>query len=417
MALDLTRLDQRTAAIDPHRLEIRLAQALSQHAPEVEFIVLARRAAGTAVAAALDAPNVRRITVAEPGPTELLLARVDAHLPGHTRRARLARRLDWPRTLRRPVARWRPSLLRQLRVDLVLCPFTAPGITDPAIPLVAAVADMQHLSHPHLLTSAERAIRARGFDGISRYADRILCTANSVRDAVVQSDGVRAGRVVTVPPTRLLSQLTQPPPSPAGVADALGRFRLRERQYFLVSVPGVIEPRHNLHLLLVALGILRARAPRLGVRVVCIGDATWPQGDLHTAAERMGLADMVQFRGLVNRQDLSALILGSQAVIVPSLYETIGDGALDAMALGRAVLCSDLSSLVDLSGDSALLFDPHRPADLAGAIERAASQPRLLDDLARRGQARLEAFDAAPTVARTYLDAIRETRAPCLASR
>jgi hypothetical protein len=54
---------------------------------------------------------------------------------------------------------------------------------------------------------------------------------------------------------------------------------------------------------------------------------------------------------------------------------------------------------------------------LADLLERMERQPDLVEDLAHRGRARIEALDQAEHVARAYLAVLGGTRTPWPASR
>jgi glycosyltransferase involved in cell wall biosynthesis len=56
--------------------------------------------------------------------------------------------------------------------------------------------------------------------------------------------------------------------------------------------------------------------------------------------------------------------------VVPSLYEGFGLPVLEAMVRGVPVACSDRSSLPEVAGGAALLFDPEDPAAIRVAIDR-----------------------------------------------
>jgi glycosyltransferase involved in cell wall biosynthesis len=51
---------------------------------------------------------------------------------------------------------------------------------------------------------------------------------------------------------------------------------------------------------------------------------------------------------------------------------------LEAMARGVPVACSDRSSLPEVAGDAALLFDPLDPRAIAGALRRIPAEAERL---------------------------------------
>jgi glycosyltransferase involved in cell wall biosynthesis len=71
------------------------------------------------------------------------------------------------------------------------------------------------------------------------------------------------------------------------------------------------------------------------------------------------------------------------------------------------VLCSRLPDLAELTGAAALMFDPHRPTDLADAFERIEGEPRLREELAALGRARITQLDNEASVAEAYLSVFR----------
>jgi glycosyltransferase involved in cell wall biosynthesis len=82
-------------------------------------------------------------------------------------------------------------------------------------------------------------------------------------------------------------------------------------------------------------------------------------------------------------------------VVVPSRWqEPFGLTALEAMASGAALICSDRGGLPDVAGPAALYADPDAPEALAEAIVRLATDPGLRARLAEAGLARARLFDA-----------------------
>ena len=81
----------------------------------------------------------------------------------------------------------------------------------------------------------------------------------------------------------------------------------------------------------------------------------------------------------VDRPELRAWYQHADFFVYPSLYEGFGIPPLEAQASSCPVICSSATSLPEVVGSSALLFDPHAPEELLRQMER-------LSDDAERGR-------------------------------
>ncbi len=59
----------------------------------------------------------------------------------------------------------------------------------------------------------------------------------------------------------------------------------------------------------------------------------------------------------------------------PSLYEGFGQPPLEAMACGCPVAASNATSLPEVCGDAAELFDPRSVESMVAAVERVLDDP------------------------------------------
>src|SRR5262249_12413497 len=152
--------------------------------------------------------------------------------------------------------------------------------------------------------------------------------------------------------------------TPLSEREVRARFDLGERP-ILLSLSAK-RPHKNLGALIGALArIPRERRPLL----VLPGYPTWHERELRERAASAGVAADVRFLGWVSGAELEGLWALSEAFVFPSLYEGFGLPVLEAMARGVPVACSNASSLPEVAGDAARMFDPRDPSAIASTIE------------------------------------------------
>ena len=130
---------------------------------------------------------------------------------------------------------------------------------------------------------------------------------------------------------------------------------------------------------------------RANYDMVCFG------GGPFTASERRRMRDLGLGENAVRQISGSDALLArfyrSAAVFVyPSLYEGFGIPPLEAMGFDCPAVCSNASSIPEVVGDAAELFDPNDLVAMRLAIERVVSDQNLRDTLIENGRNRLRLF-------------------------
>jgi glycosyltransferase involved in cell wall biosynthesis len=216
----------------------------------------------------------------------------------------------------------------------------------------------------------------------ARRSRRIIAISQSTRDDLVAHLHVDPARIDVVP-----QGVTPPPGGGAPERDLRARLRLGDRA--VVLSPSAKRPHKNVARLIDALaGIPPERRPVL----VVPGYATPHEAQLRAHAQGAGVAADVVWPGWLPAADLEGLYALAACVVFPSLYEGFGLPVLEAMARGVPVACSNRSSLPEVAGDAALLFDPDDAAAMRAAIERLLRDPSLRAELVRRGAERVSRF-------------------------
>jgi glycosyltransferase involved in cell wall biosynthesis len=260
---------------------------------------------------------------------------------------------------------------------------------------VVTVHDLVYAHFPE----AHAGIRDKGMRVLvpwaARRSDRVLVDSQSTRNDLMRLVGVGSERIDVVPLGLGTVQRQAALPEP----EVRSRFGLGERSVVLSL--SAKRPHKNLLALIAAL----ARLPAEGRPVLVLpGYHTAHERELRERAGALGLEGDVRFPAWVSVSELEGLWAVAQAFVFPSLYEGFGLPVLEAMARGVPVACSNTSSLPEVAGDAALLFDPHDVPAIAAALARLLVDRDLAARLRAHGRQRAQLFTWRRT-ARLTLDA------------
>jgi glycosyltransferase involved in cell wall biosynthesis len=218
----------------------------------------------------------------------------------------------------------------------------------------------------------------------ARRSHRVIVDAASTVEDLVEVLGTPRDRIDVVP-------LGVRPPAasvmPTDAAELRERFDLGNRRVLLSA--SAKRPHKNLLRLLDA----HAQLPSDTRPVLVLpGYSTPHEPELIARAEALGTAAYVRFPAWVSSADLEGLYALAEAFVFPSLYEGFGLPVLEAMARGVPVACSDRSSLPEVAGDAALLFDPEDVGAIHAALARLLDDGELRARLAAAGRGRAAGF-------------------------
>lgn len=208
--------------------------------------------------------------------------------------------------------------------------------------------------------------------------------------------GVRPGRW----------SLDHPEPEDAALWQGLQERGVRPPYVFF---SGALSKRKNPSVLLRAFRAFQRRHPEY--RLVLTGGSQPTIGD----PRLQGLFDALPGEswvrlGVVESRELALLYQHAAVAVYPSLYEGFGLPALEAQAAGTPLVCARATSLPEVAGDGAAYFDPRDWRELARAMHRIATKPRLRRELVEAGRKNVAWFTWERT-ARAWLDLADEVHA------
>jgi glycosyltransferase involved in cell wall biosynthesis len=152
---------------------------------------------------------------------------------------------------------------------------------------------------------------------------------------------------------------------------------------------GAKRAHKNLAAVIDALALI---APERRPVAVMPGYPTPHEEELRQRARERGVDGDVRLLGWTSDATLEGLYAIAAAAVLPSRYEGFGLPVLEAMARGVPVACSDRSSMPEVAGDAALIFDPDEPREIAEAVERLLADGALAARLREAGRARAAGF-------------------------
>ena len=120
--------------------------------------------------------------------------------------------------------------------------------------------------------------------------------------------------------------------------------------------------------------------------------------------------EQFQFTGFVDFAKLPELYSQSSLYVFPSRFEGFGLSLLEAMHAGVPCACSNNSSLGELGQDTAELFSPSSPQEIAEAMKKILSDPNYQQELSAKGRAKAAGFSWQNT-AKGLMEIYRSRRA------
>ena len=155
---------------------------------------------------------------------------------------------------------------------------------------------------------------------------------------------------------------------------------------------GVMKQRKNVFNVVRAFSAICKKYPEFMLVLGGRAEGEYVEGMKRYIREQ-GIGSRVQFIGHLNDGELSYAYRRAYALVFASFIEGFGYPVLEAMACGTPVITSRSTSLGEIcQNNSALLVDPARVDEIAGAMEQVITQPHLREYLINNGREQARKF-------------------------
>lgn len=169
-------------------------------------------------------------------------------------------------------------------------------------------------------------------------------------------------------------------PTNQKIKRTLRKFNLENP--FILTV-GKLEPRKNLKKLIEVFRFINNKK----IDLVIVGPMGW--GDIANIKHH---TPNIKYLGCIDDEELHSLYSSCLFFIYPSIWEGFGYPIVEAMRLGAPVATSNTSSLKEIAGETALLFDPFNTHQLYQCINTLIQDEKLRKSLAKKGRKHSKIF-------------------------
>lgn len=218
----------------------------------------------------------------------------------------------------------------------------------------------------------------------AKEADKIIAVSECTKRDIVEQYGISPDKIEVVynglSPTKLFAD------------DARGEAVPElENTDFIFSVSG-LGPHKNQGGLAEAFLLYKRRHPGANVKLVLTGPVRKYEVVREILKKNKDVAEHVIFTGFVSDEQLIWLYRNALAFIYVSFYEGFGLPILEALSVGKAVICADAASMPEVGGDAVAYCNPHAIESIETAIDRVVSDMAYRKSLEEKAGKRAAVF-------------------------
>ncbi|HPG41016.1 MAG TPA: glycosyltransferase family 1 protein [bacterium] len=280
-----------------------------------------------------------------------------------------------------------PHILVRDKIDLFFSPhsYIPSGVK---IPAVVTIHDLGFYHNPQQYTFLRVNYLRHKIKQSARRAKKIIAISEFTRRDLIETLHLSPDKIEVIYQGLDREHFTR-------ACNDAEKERIRARYHlpaqYILSV-GHLEPRKNYVRLIQAFARLK-NAYHLPHSLVIVGQENWQFQEIYRQVQECNLQSSVIFTKFIDTEDLPAVYAMASIFVTASTFEGFGYTPLESMVCGTPVAAANKSSLPEITGDAAVLFDPYNVQDIADKIYRLAVDQLLQKQLTTKGFENSERFD------------------------
>lgn len=250
------------------------------------------------------------------------------------------------------------------------------------VPTVVTIHDLAYQYFPQSYSNFDRRYLAFSTGVSASKARKIIVPSESTKRDLLKEYRELDGRKIVVIPHAYNQDIFKP-------SNSTDQPPVDPPYIFFV---GRIEQKKNVRLLIEAFALLAKE--KKTAKLVLSGRAGFGHEAIQQAIQALppAIRNRIIEAGYLPQYDMVRYLQHATVFAFPSQYEGFGLAALEAMATGVPVVCSNTSSLPEVVGDTAITLPPTNALSWAAAFSRIMNQPELAKQLSTKAMARAKQF-------------------------
>lgn len=232
---------------------------------------------------------------------------------------------------------------------------------------MTVIHDLTYLRYPETVHQTILATQKKRMHWVMRESSHIIATSKATAADIASLLAIPSDKI-----TSIYTGIVAPQSTDTQRALVLKKYNIKKP--FILAV-GKIEPRKNNARLIEAFTALN----KPDWSLVFAGPTGWGVNP------NVQKNSTVRFIGFVPDEDLHALYDLCAFFAFPSLWEGFGHPVIEAMKHKKAVITSEVESLREIAGGSALLCDPASISSIQNALHTFMTDEKKRNEYAKKG--------------------------------
>jgi len=222
-----------------------------------------------------------------------------------------------------------------------------------------------------------------------RWAKSIVSVSENTKKDLVRLYGVKKEKIEVIYEGISDNNFKSSPMMKQSLAENTDDIISNYKSYFLFV--GRLEERKNICGIVEAFEILKEKY-NIPHKLILVGKFGFGGEKIKRKIDGSEYKNDIIMTGYASEEDKHYLLANADAFLFTTFYEGFGLPILEAQNIGTPVVSSNVSSMPEVAGDSAILVDPKSTEAIVEAVHRLISDESWKNDIIEKGYRNVKRF-------------------------